>query len=227
MTEVHYDKNHELESVNLLSPELARIVAHISGDGYAGTYAQRRGENELKVHPRNNKVRRKYYVRYVNTEPVLVKQFIDDVRIEFRRSVVKLRRHEYNLSGKRVYSLITYLGSGKSFDWFIPEKIMHSQDDKVKIEWLKAFFDDEAHVSVPQKRIVLNIFNKKGLEQIRALLLFFGIKSSLKGPYFCRKYFSYHLTIYRDSIQKYSDLISFYHPKKIRHLQEIIDSFKK
>jgi len=104
---------------------------------------------------------------------------------------------------------------------------MQSQDNKVKIEWLKAFFDDEAHVSVPHKRIVLNIVNKKGLEQIQALLLLFGIKPSSNGPYLCRNYFSYHLTIYKNSIQRYSGLIGFYHPKKVRCPLEIINSSKK
>lgn len=227
MTIVSYNKNHEVISIDFVSPELARIVAHISGDGYVGTYNQRRGKNELKVHPRKNTIRKKYYVRYVNTETILVKQFADDIKTEFNRTLVKLRRHEYDISGKRIHSLLTALGAGKSFNWFISEKITQSQDNKVKIEWLKAFFDDEAHVSVSHKRIVLNIVNKKGLEQIQSLLLFFGIKSSLNGPYFCRNYFSYHLTIYKNSIQRYSDLIGFYHPKKVRCLQEIINPLKK
>jgi hypothetical protein len=138
---------------NKISPELSRIVAHICGDGYILSRRRRRSKNELIIHPRRNIFRKTYAVRYVNTEPALVKQFIFDVKKEFKRSVIKLRKFEYELSGKKVYDIITGLGAGKSHDWFISKRIFNS-NKKVKIAWLKSFLDDEAHVSKEKKKSI-------------------------------------------------------------------------
>ncbi len=206
----------------MISPELARIVAHICGDGYVGTYIQRRSPKELIVHPRKNLFYRRWVVRYVNTEPALVKQFVQDAKREFKRVVVpREKKHEYELSAKWIYEKVTFLGAGKSHDWFIHDEILASPR-AVKAAWLQAFFDDEAHVSRPQKRIVLNIVNKPGLRQVKKLLQEFGIRSTLHGPYKYGEFYSYHLNIYRDSIPRYAEDIGFYHPKKKAHLAEIL-----
>ncbi len=204
-----------------LTPELARIVAHICGDGYVYMSRQRRTPKELLSHSRKNLIRVSYGVRYVNTEKVLVNQFISDVNIVFRRKVTPLQKCDFDLSGKWIQKILVDLGAGKSHKWFISQKIFSSKQS-VKIEWLKAFFDDEAHVSVPQKRIVLNIVNKNGLLQIQKLLREFGVVSHLGGPYICRSYYSYHLTIYSSNVKSYSETIGFYHPKKVRDLHLII-----
>ena len=223
---VLYDKDYQVVYVKCLTPELARIVAHICGDGYVLIYNKRRNEKELAIHPRINKIRKIYSIRYVNKEDALVKQFVHDVKKEFDRKVVSLKKHEHEVSGKRIYSLLTYLGAAKSFTWFISEHIINASDN-IRIEWLKAFFDDESHVSLRNKRIVLNMVNKKGLEQVQALLKDFDIKSTLNGPYKCRQFFSYHLNIYRTSVREYAKSIGFYHPKKRKYLQIMINSLKK
>ena len=213
---------HENSIEFMISPELARIVAHISGDGYIGSYKQRRSEKELLAHPRKNKLVNRWYVRYVNTEPVLIEQFIQDAKKEFNRIVVSKGKHEYELSGKWIYELLTKLGAGKSQDWFIPEAILTANDGS-KIEWIKAFFDDEAHVSKVGKRITLNMINKKGLKQVQKLLSEWGIDSTLNGPYKCREFYSYHLSIYRDSIIRYAQVVGFAHPKKKSNLKELVE----
>jgi hypothetical protein len=205
----------------MISPELARIVAHIAGDGYSCVYQQKRSEKELISHPRKKKTQTRWYVRYVNTEPALIKQFTDDVKKEFNRKVVPKKKYEYEVSSKWIYEMVTRLGALKSFTWFIPEEVI-SASSEVRTAWLQAFFDDEAHVSVPQKRIVLNMVNEKGLKQVQKVLGEFGINSNLRGPYKCRQFFSYHLTIYRDSIANYAKFVGFNHPKKKRHLAQIV-----
>jgi hypothetical protein len=202
------------------SPELARIVAHICGDGYICTAKQQRSPKELLGHPRINTVRNKWYVRYVNTEPALVKQFKRDVKREFNRRVVALKSNEYEISGKWVYELVTRLGAGKSRNWFIAKEFISASDD-IKLEWLRALFDDEAYVSIKQKRIVLNMVNKKGLEQIKKLLNEFNIQSTLNGPYRYKNFESYHLLIYHDYIKIFAGLIGFNHPKKKVSLNKI------
>ena len=92
----------------------------------------------------------------------------------------------------------------------------------IKKEWLRSFFDDESHVSFKPKRIVLNIVNKKGLIQIMSLLEEFGIVSRLGGPYKCREYYSYHLTIYQKYMWEYHKLIGYNHPKKKLALNSLI-----
>jgi intein/homing endonuclease len=206
----------------MISPELARIVAHIAADGYSCVYQQKRSEKELISHPRKKKTQTKWYVRYVNTEPALVKQFVNDAKKEFDRVVVKKKVCEYEIAGKWIYEIVTKLGALKSFTWFIPEEVT-SAGSEVRTAWLQAFFDDEAHVSVPEKRITLNMVNENGLKQVQKLLSEFGIKSTLNGPYKCRQFFTYHLRIYRDSIRNYAMMVGFVHPKKKRHLTEVVE----
>ena len=125
------------------------------------------------------------------------------------------------IQGKWLYDLFKYYGAGKSKEWSIHKEIIGASD-KIKSQWLMAFFDDEAHVSKTRKRIVLNIVNLKGLKQIKKLLNDMNINSKLNGPYFYKEFYSYHLTIYKSSIQKYSNFIGFTHPKKRKDLYEIV-----
>ena len=93
----------------MISKELARIAAHICGDGYIGMSIVKRSKKELIQHPRNNKLRKRWYVRYVNEEPVLIGQFVEDVKKEFNRKVVFCKKHEYEISGKKIYSILIKL----------------------------------------------------------------------------------------------------------------------
>jgi hypothetical protein len=204
-----------------ISPGLARIVAHICADGYIGISKQRRSKNELLVHPRKNEFRKKFFFRYVNLDQVLVQEFIDDCMFELGRKVTVLRKHEYEVSAKWVYSLITKLGAGKSRDGYIAEEITTARP-AVKIAWLRAFFDDEAHVSMKPRRIRLNIVNLNGLEQIKRLLEDLGISCVVLGPYRYRQYYSYHLDIKKKDVSRYAEVIGFHHPNKLRHLTEIV-----
>ncbi len=213
-----------------ISPELARIVAHICGDGYIRKGKQRRTEAELLTHPRKNIFKNKYYVRYVNTEKTLANQFIRDVKKELNRVVIKLRKYEYEVSGKWVYDLVVHLGAGKSREWFISKEIFDAKKN-IKIEWLKAFFDDEAHVSTNSKKIILSIINKKGIKQIKRMLSQIGVTSQLRGPYSytfrSKKGQKYYLIIPKKEIIKYSTIIGFYHPNKAKALRDIVNKINK
>lgn len=215
----------EMKSITL-SPSLARIIAHICADGYLVISRIKRSKRELQQHPRKNIIRTRFSVRYVNNEKVLVANYIKDVKKTFGRKVVRTKGNEYDLSSKWTYDIIKKLGAGKSYEWFIAKEIMNASS-LVKTRWLQAFFDDEAHVAVPQRRIVLNIVNLKGLKQIQRLLKEQDIDSSLNGPYKYKKYQSYHLIIRRAFLGKYSEKIGFTHPKKKAALQEIIKKKKE
>jgi len=198
-----------------ITPKLARLHAHICGDGYMYKGKTRRSKKELKQHPRKNTIRNRFYLRYCNNEQILLNQFIIDIKEVFNRKAVLIsKKNEIDVQGKWLYLLFKKLGAGKSKEWFIPSEIMLASN-KVKIEWLKAFFDDESYVDKKRKRIVLNIVNKRGLLQIKELLSQFNIDSRLNGPYKYKQYFSYHLTINKNSSQRYFEIIGFNHPKKI------------
>lgn len=157
-----------------ITPELARIHAHICADGYIGKSRSRRSAKELLEHPRKNLIRNRYYIRYVNKDSTLVKQFIKDVEILFNRKVIKLRRHEYEVCGKWIYDILKSNGALKSDTWFIPDIILNSSK-KVKRQWLRTIFDDEGWVG--QSNIGLSVANKKGIRQIISLLSEFGIET--------------------------------------------------
>ncbi|MBI2507550.1 LAGLIDADG family homing endonuclease [Candidatus Woesearchaeota archaeon] len=123
--------------------------------------------------------------------------------------------------GKWFYDLFKSVGAGGSKEWFIHKQIS-SASKNIKIEWLKAFFDDEAHVSKTKKRIVLNIVNKKGLIQIQKLLDDLNIESRIHGPYKYKQYKSYHLKIYGNSIRRYFSRIGFNEPNKQKDLSELV-----
>ncbi|RJQ19039.1 hypothetical protein C4580_05665 [Candidatus Woesearchaeota archaeon] len=203
-----------------LTPHLARIAAHICGDGYLAFCVGTRSQKELRQHPRRKLNKERYSIRYVNTEKVLSKSFCDDVKFALSRKVVARPKFEYEVSGKWVYLLLKSLGAGKSRDWFISKRILNSSAD-VKSAWLQAFFDDEATVSVKQKRIVVNSVNYDGIKQVQFLLKGFKIDSVLRGPYNYKGATSFHLALYRQSLKKFEEEIGFMHPEKKFKLAKI------
>ncbi|MFC1768580.1 LAGLIDADG family homing endonuclease [Nanoarchaeota archaeon] len=209
-----------------LTPELVRLHANICGDGYIGKVKTKRSLNELKTHPRKNLYRNRYHIRYCNTERELLNQFIQYAKIALNRKASFSKKIELDIQGKWVYDLFKYLGAGKSKEWFIHSKIMESSRN-IKISWLIGFFNDESHISIKNKRIVLNIVNKKGLIQIQKILYDLGIKSTVRGPYSCREFYSYHLAIYRDFIPKFAEQIVLSHPQKAKQIKELIKILKK
>ncbi len=216
-------KNREINYKNFeITPEFARLHAHICGDGCLFKVKTNRSKKELIKHPRKNTVRNRFHLSYCNTNKVLIESFIQDLKIAFDRvGVFVPSKNQVDVQAKWLYGLFKFFGAGKSKEWFIPNKII-SASNKVKAQWLKAFFDDEAYISLSRKRIVLNVVNNNGLKQIQSLLKDLNIVSRLNVPYYCREFYSYHLTIYKNSLVTYSNLIGFNHPKKKNHLFKIV-----
>ena len=206
-----------------ITPEFARIHAHICGDGYICTGKSKRSKKELLDHPRKNLIRNRYYVRYVNTNNVLANQFVEDVKTFFGRKVVKLKKFEYDVSGKWIYDILKGNGVLKSHNFFIPLFITKSEEI-IKKEWLKAFFDDEAYIY--RKVIYLTIVNKKAILQIKQLLSELRIDSKFYGPYFSKNpnhRASYRIAIRGNSVLKFRENVGFSHPDKKIKLNFICD----
>lgn len=205
-----------------ITPAFARLHAHICGDGSLFITKERRLESELRRHPRNDLVKRVYHMRYSNNSKRLLENVAKDLKTEFNKKATWFHtKNQVGVRGKWFYDMFKSLGAGKSKEWFIPMQIS-SAPKKIKTEWLKAFFDDEAHVSRIKKKIVLNIVNKEGLKQIQKLLSDLKIESTLGGPYKYKKYESYHLRIYRDYIKQYYGIIGFNEPNKQKTLLELV-----
>ncbi|NYZ79624.1 hypothetical protein H0N95_00040 [Candidatus Micrarchaeota archaeon] len=108
-----------------------------------------------------------------------------------------------------------------TYEWRVPFNFL--EDKKSKIEWVKAFFDAEAHVStVKNVRITVQSVNKKGIKDVKKLLEGLGITSSKVYKYKRKQTkwgANYILTIYRkNEVKKYAELIGFNHPEKMSKL---------
>lgn len=203
-----------------LTPEIVRIVAHICADGYLYSSVCRRCDSDLKSHPRKNPYRKVEGIRYVNNELVMVNQFISDVKRAFGRKTVKVR-NEYAVQASWIYDLVKRLGGGKSHEWDIAEEIL-SASNEIKVEWLRAFFDDEAYVEISHSRIVLNCVNERGLRKIGKMLLGLGISSRFYGPYYKGEFYIFRLVVSSADIERFSQIIGFTHPKKQESLSRIL-----
>ncbi len=207
----------------ILSKEEARLIAHISADGSIYTYNAKRSPSDLKNHKRKNIFRVIYGIDYYNTQKYLLEQFIKDVKKAYGIRAYKKNNDSVHFSGKWIFERAKKLGAGKSFDWFISDEILNAKKE-ISREWIKAFFDDEAHVELRNFTIVVNSVNKKGLKQIRILLKRFNIKKvSITGPYYTRKFPIYRLIILKEDVERYKVYIGFYHKKKINDLNELLE----
>ena len=202
-----------------ITPEVARIHAHLCGDGYISRSVVKRLKKELINHPRKKITRDRYDIRYTAQNPVLRKNFKKDVKIALKRECVLCSgKRELSVSGKRVFDEFVLLGVGKSREWFIPDVIMKA-DDRVIRQWLRAFFDDEATVDQSRKRIRIKLVNLNGLKQIKKLLKRLGIKSNITGPN-CDK--TWYITT--KELDKFNNLIGFSEPNKKSKLEKLIET---
>jgi len=106
--------------------------------------------------------------------------------------------------------------------WSVPEEIFNALN-KEKIEYIKAFFDDDGTITKHHKawKIRLYSLNKKGLIGIKKLLNQLKITSIIHGPYGFRK--KYELDIeQKNNVIKFCGLIGFNHPKKLKHARKVL-----
>jgi intein/homing endonuclease len=108
-------------------------------------------------------------------------------------------------------------------DWEIPFNLFESKNDE--IEWLRSFFDAEAHVNLSRCQIKINSVNESGLKQIKDSLLRFNIHSAIYNytPKNIRWSKVFILIIYRkNSLKNYRGIIGFNHSIKMSKLYKLI-----
>ena len=156
---------------SVMTPALARIHAHVCGDGHLVHYREKDSYGYLKAY-RQGYYRIRYGIGYTNTNPQLLESFKNDVRHVFGiQSFYNARRWMLLVKSKAVWELLTGFGAGGSRRWWIHDTILNGER-AVQAAWLHAFFDDEAHFD-PQGRIRVRSVNRRGLEQAASMLRHF------------------------------------------------------
>ncbi len=167
---------------------LARIHAHVCGDGYMFVANWRRSKKDILRYNRENKRAIHHLVSYSNTEQALLNEFKNTVREVFNASAYEMKKNEVRVSNKRVYNEIISLGKTGTYEWAVPRVI--STDSRLFFEWLSAFIDDEGHIEDRididtkgrrhrRKRINIKSASYGGLLSIMRALLRYGIKSRI------------------------------------------------
>ena len=201
-----------------VTPEIARIHAHVCGDGSVYIRNSKRGPSELARHKRRNIYRKEWTIEYYNNELDLVKEFINDFKVAFNRNKKTIKNKMRYRGVKHIAEKLELIGKN-SYSWYIPEFIMNSSKN-IMCNWIRAFFDDEAYIFPSRKRILVKSMNKKGLQQIVKLLSKLEISSKVTGPN-CDN--SYYLVVYRKGLLRYQKNIGFLMQRKSDLLNHLVE----
>jgi len=155
----------KLKLPSKITPALARIHAHICGDGNLFKYREKDCYGYLGCY-KPNSYRERYGIGYTNMNQRLIREFMEDIKLTFL--IKPLYYNNYvKVKSKDIWMLLKELGAGKSRDWFISPKIMKANRE-IKKHWIRAFFDDEACFN--DGRIRVRSVNRKALTQVMKML---------------------------------------------------------
>lgn len=151
-----------------MTPALARIQAHVCGDGHLFAVREKDHYGYLKAY-RTGYYRCRYGFAYTNLNGRLIHSFMVDVREVFGLTPRYQPKYwRVTVRSKAAWELLKHLGAGKSRTWSIHPDILNAED-AIAAAWLRAFFDDEAHF-VPHGGIRTRSVNRPGLEQAASML---------------------------------------------------------
>ena len=164
-----------------------------------------------------------YIMKYEVKDRSFIKSFEKDVRKVYGLAMTK----GFNRSGKtgvmipyvKVRSkeafedLMSY-GEYKSAAWSIPEAVKAAGED-VRIEFIRAFFDDEGSVVPREARFYST--NIEGISGMAGLLRGFGIETILRAGFGSRRNV-YALTLKRENLRLFADKIGFGLKRKQRKM---------
>lgn len=193
----------------------ARLCGYISGDGL------------VKMRFNKNQKTPRYDFGFYPDDLMMAKSFNDAFFELYGRRFIVRKSKEYNnyiLRGthKEAYLDLIKLGSFGTYDWNVPFEFLTTT--KMKTEWIKAFFDAEAHVG--KRQIQVQSVNKKGLEEVKQLLEEVGIITSKIYTYKRKQKnwnINYLLAILRKSeFKNYLKLVGFNHSSKKDKLKSLV-----
>ena len=189
-------------------PLNARIHGYLCGDGSVSIRKERRTG---KMH---------HEIRFYPDHRSMAFSFINAFHLVYgKRLRLKERKNHFlvNINSKVIVNDLLRDGSFSSTGWRVPHWVMHNQENAR--EWLRAFFDSEAHVN--NREIRVQSVNMVGLRQVKSMLVNLGVV--------CREYsyerknknwnVNYHLVISRHT-NRYNFLkrVGFNHIKKLSRL---------
>ena len=164
-----YKRNRSLPKVTIptkITPALARIHAHICGDGNLFQYKEKDCYGYLGCY-KPNRQRYRYGVGYTNKNQRLIREFMEDTKSVF--GLKPYYRNNYvKVKSRDVWILLKKLGAGKSREWYISPKVMKANKG-IKKNWIKGFFDDEACFDA-NGRIRVHSVNREGVTQLMRIL---------------------------------------------------------
>jgi len=187
------------------SPQLARLLFHLLGDGYAG----RKGDN----------------AGYRNTCEELLEEFKEDLKIF---GEVPIYEQEYSIKFPRVLAKVIedfYEVDCGCYDGFISKKIFQISKENL-CSGIRSFVDDEGSVYSHSIRISSANFNL--LKGIKEILDFLKIKTNEIKYQFNPKS-KYKKVYYLDvrDLETYRKLMGFTSPKKKELLDNYVGKIKK
>ncbi|HDQ59877.1 MAG TPA: hypothetical protein ENN30_01640 [Candidatus Woesearchaeota archaeon] len=144
----------------------SRLCGYLSGDG--GVYI-RKEKHRKATH---------YDISFYPDHESLIPPFVDAFENLYgKKPKVKCLGNYYSVHvcSKLACEDLVSITSFGTLSWVAPHKILDSVD--AKREWLKTYFDSEAHVS--KNSICVQSVNEQGLNQIKSLLETFGITSRI------------------------------------------------
>jgi len=154
-----------------ITESLTRIHAHLCGDGSISFY-------KTSEKDRINRAQ----IEYSNKNPILLNNFREDMRKEFGVKMTLRKDKEVIVKSIKLAMLIKEnFGDLSSRKWRIPHIIKTSQIE-IKLEWLKAFFEDEAYHEIKYNRLKIKSVNYNGLKDVQDILNSLRIVSKITGP---------------------------------------------
>ena len=150
-----------------ITPALARIHAHLCGDGNLYCCKEKDCYGPWAKY-RRNPYRNRCYLVYNNNNQDLLDEFARDIFSTFGIKCKTCEENKVRVSSKKAYELLKRLGAGGSFTWKIPEEI-RAESREVTKNWIRAFFDDEADFD-DYGMIRVKCVNKRGLIQLMKML---------------------------------------------------------
>lgn len=184
----------------------ARLLGYFAGDGSVCIHKDKNGG----VH---------HTVRFYPDDKSMLDSFLFAfIKIYEKKPYVDLRKNHYcsTVTSKPIALDLLQYGSLKTLEWTIPS---FCDSKEKKKEWLRAFFDCEAHVN--KKAIAIQSVNEKGIEQIRQCLEEFDIFSrTYKYERKQKNWNTNHLLfIFRkEHKRRFLKEIGFTHSKKLEKL---------
>ena len=186
-----------------ISPEIAEIIGLLCAEGSYHKYSKKYWEYY------NN--RDKYYFRKRNTVYIQFANYDKKLLIQFKNLVKKAYNYEASSSWDRIRickrnvikDLLKYTDYGH-LKWKVPKEIINN-NDKVKIRFLRGYFDGDGTIS-NTTRIFSN--NKKSLKKVGVILNSLSIKNTFNGPIIRRnREPSYYIYIRRKDQNKFLRMI--------------------